>query len=150
MENEFAKQRRHVDHATCARQSFRQPLLKVERSHRYRSRHRDGVRNRRGDPNRAVSRHDPRTVAGAHGHHPTSGIDELIAIVKVQRDHVSGGVVVREGYDLGAAIPEAIEKRALGRRRLPLLRHILSSYRKCADCETIKLNSLRLNDRGNA
>src|SRR5882724_3585224 len=45
MENEFAEQRRHVDHATGPREGFRQPLLKVESSHRYRSRHGDGVRN---------------------------------------------------------------------------------------------------------
>ncbi len=88
--------------------------------------------------------HDPRAVARADGHDSMRGVDKLITIMKVRWNDVPCGVVVREGNDLRAGISEPIKKWAIGKwtiaNRLPLLRHILSSYRKCASQETNNLN----------
>ena len=83
-----------------------------------------------------MSWNHPSACGGAHGHHSAGSIDNLVAIVKVQRDDVSSRVVVRERGDLGLFLSEAIEKR-----RLSFLRHLLSEYRKYAKPPSVKLSS---------
>jgi hypothetical protein len=83
------------------------------------------VRNRRWDPNRPVRGHDPGAVAGTHGHHTAGRIDKLVAIVKMRRDDVPRGVIVRVRRDLGVAISRRIKNCPLA-----YLRHSLSQYRK--------------------
>ena len=68
---------------------------------------------------------DPGAIAGTHGHNSLGGIDKLVAIMKMQRDHVSRGIVVREGGNLGVTVGQRFENCTLA-----LLRHSLSQYRK--------------------
>jgi hypothetical protein len=70
---------------------------------------------------------NPSPLAGAHGHHSAGGINELVTIVKMQWNHVPGGVVVSKSRDRGLAITRPIENRSLA-----LLRHPLAQYRKYA------------------
>jgi SAM-dependent methyltransferase len=72
-----------------------------------------------------VSRNHPGAIAGTHGHNSLGGIDKLVAIMKMQRDHVSRGIVVREGGNLGVTVGQRFENCTLA-----LLRHSLSQYRK--------------------
>src|SRR5882672_899764 len=143
MENELLQQRRHVDYATVSRQSSRQPGPEVQSSHRDRAGHRNGVGNRRRYPNRPVRRHHPSAVSGAHRHHATGGVDKLVPIVEVRRDHVPCGVIVREGRYWGALISRGIKNRAL-----PLFRHSLSQYRKYASQARAKLSRSEIEDGG--
>jgi hypothetical protein len=60
-----------------------------------------------------VGWNDPSAVAGAHGHHSPGSVDQLVAIVKMQWDHVPSGIVMRQGDNAGAAVRETIKNRAL-------------------------------------
>ena len=121
MEDEFLEERQHVDHTTVSRHSSRQPRLKVKSSHRYRAGHRNGVGNCRRYPHRAIGRDNPCAVAGAYRHYSARGVDKLVSIMKMRRDHVPRDVVAGEGGDVGVAVSQAIEDCGL-----PLLRHLLS------------------------
>ena len=100
--------------------------------------------NRRWDPNRPVRGHDPGAVAGAHRHNTAGRIDKLVAIVKMRRDDVPCGVVVRVSRNLGVAISRRIKNRPLA-----LLRHSLSQYRKYANRATATLNPSELDHEEN-
>jgi SAM-dependent methyltransferase len=83
-----------------------------------------------------VRGYNPGAVAGANGHHTPGRIDKLISIVKMQRDDVPCGVIVRVCRDLGVAISRRIKHRPLA-----LLRHSLSQYRKYADQASANLSA---------
>lgn len=109
VENELAQQWRNIPDAAAARQSFSQAGFQVKRAHRDLARHRDGVRNPRGNPDGAVCGHDPGAFIGADGHDTPRSVNELVAIVKVQRDHVVSRVIVSQGRDGGPAVAGTIE-----------------------------------------
>jgi hypothetical protein len=94
MQNQFAQQGRHIHYAAFPGHGFCQSRLQIERSHRNRSRHRNRVRNAFGYPHRTVGGNHPGTVAGVYRHDAAGRVDQLIAIVKMQRNFVTGGVVV--------------------------------------------------------
>ncbi len=100
MQNQFPQQRRHIHHATTPRQSPRQPRPQIQCSHRNRAGHGDAVRNRCRNPHRAVRRNHPCANACAHRHHSARGIHQLVAMMKMQRDNVSGRVVATQRCDL--------------------------------------------------
>jgi hypothetical protein len=121
MEDELLEERRHVGHTTVSPHGTREPRLKVKSSHRYRAGHRNGMGNCRRYPNCAIGRDNPCTVAGAYRHHSARGVDKLVSIMKMRRDHVPRGVVTGKGGDVGVAVSQTVEDRGL-----PLLRHLLS------------------------
>jgi hypothetical protein len=121
MEDEFLEERRHVGHTTVSRQGPRQPRLKVKSSHRYRAGHRNGVGNRRRYPNCAIGRDNPCTMAAAYRHHSARGVDKLVSVMKMQRDHVPRGIVVGESGYVGMILSQAVEDHGLS-----LLQHLLS------------------------
>jgi len=63
-------------------------------------------------------------------------INELIAIMEVQRDNVAGGIVACESCDGCLRIARSIKNSVLA-----LLRHLLSPYRKRAKLAIITLAS---------
>lgn len=56
-----------------------------------------------------MSGNDPGAIASTHRHNSLGGIDKLVAIMKMQRDHVSRGIVVREGGNLGVTVGQRFE-----------------------------------------
>ena len=54
-------------------------------------------------------------------HYALGGIDQLIAIMEMQRDDVPCRVIVRERSDMGSLVAQAVEDSGLS-----LLRHALS------------------------
>ena len=118
VEDQFTQQRGDIDHATVAWEGARQFRFEVEGAHGYHARHGDGVRDGGGDPDGAVRGHDPGAGAGADGHDSAGGVDELVAIVEVQRDNVGGGIVTGQSGDGRGAVGGAVVDRALA-----LLRH---------------------------
>jgi hypothetical protein len=104
MKHEFLQQWRHIYYATVSWQGLCEAWSEVKGSHGDRARHGDGMWNGRRYPNRAVGRDDPSPGAGTHGHYSARGIDDLIAIVKVRRDHIPGRVVVGQSSNRGAVI----------------------------------------------
>lgn len=74
-----------------------------------------------------MGRNYPHGIRVTNGHHSLRGINKLVAIVKVQCHQLSRNVVLRKRNDLGLAIAEAFERRALA-----FSRHKLSEYRKYA------------------
>jgi hypothetical protein len=90
-----------------------------------------------------VGRDHPGSGAGADGHHPAGCIDNLVPIVKVQRDHVSTRVVVRQRGDLRLFFSQTIEECMLS-----FLQHLLSEYRKYATPSNVKLSSSGIDYEG--
>jgi hypothetical protein len=79
------------------------------------------VGNCRRYPNRAIGRDNPCAAPGAYRHYSARGVDKLVSIMKMQRDHVPRGVIAGEGGDVGVAVVQTVEDSGL-----PLLRHLLS------------------------
>jgi len=83
--------------------------------------------NFRGYPDCPVGWYNPGAVTSPYRHYSARGVDELVPVMKMQRDYVPRGVVVGECRDVGAAVSHGVVDRDL-----PLLRHLLSQYRKYA------------------
>src|SRR5258707_14380587 len=132
VENQFSQEVGHVDDAATSRESARQPWLQIESAHRHNSRHRNSVRHDRRYPDRAMGRDNPGTVTGADGHHSARGVNQLVAIVKVEGNSGSSGIVARQGCDWRPSVTRWIKDRSLPFLRLAFLRHSLSQYRKYA------------------
>lgn len=88
------------------------------------SRHGDGVRGAGGDPNGAMDGHDPCAWAGGYGHDAAGRKDELIAIVEMHRDGMSGGVIEAQCHDGSPASRQGREDGGLS-----FSRHSLTEYR---------------------
>jgi len=73
------------------------------------------------NPDGALRGDDPGAFAGADGHYPTAGVDELIFLVKMLRDYVPVDEVEREGGDLRGQPGAIVSACGLSR-----IRHLLS------------------------
>lgn len=128
VQDQFAQERRDVNHTAIAGQYAREFWFEVERPHGDHARHDDGVRDSSGNPDGTVRGNDPSGRASSNGHDSTRRVNDLIAIMKMQRHDICGWIVVGERCDVRSAIPGAIEDRTLA-----LLRHRLTQYRKHAE-----------------
>ena len=123
--NQLFEQGGNVDHATISWKPPCKPWFQIQRSHRDRARHRDNVRYSGRNPHCTVGRYNPGSVSSPYRHHAARGINELIPIMEVQRDNVSGWIVAGESCNRRFAIARPVENP-----RLAHLRHRLSPYRK--------------------
>ena len=68
-----------------------------------------------------MRRHNPGAAPGAYRHYSTGSVDDLVAVVEMQGDDVTGGVVIGESDDRRGAVAGTVKDRALAP-----LRHLLT------------------------
>src|SRR5262249_40852217 len=110
--------------------------FEVKGPHRDDAGHGDSVRDGGGNPDCTMRGNNPGASAGSDGHDSTRRVDDLIAIMKVQRHDLCGWVVGGERGDVRSAISGTIEDRTLA-----LLRHQLTQYRKYSEAVNRRLKA---------
>jgi hypothetical protein len=101
------------------------PWFQIQRSHRHRARHRDSVRCSGRNAHRTVGRYNPCSVSSAYRHHNPRGINELIPIMEVRRDNLSGWIVARESCNRRFVSPDRL--KILGWRICDIDCHLIES-----------------------
>lgn len=111
-QHQLAQQRRHRDGHAVARQPLRPFRLEIEGAERARRGKADAVPHARRHPHRPAAGRDPRTPLGPDLHHPGSGMDQLVPVMRMRRDRLAGMMVARRRADqqkglVGHAAPDS-------------------------------------------
>src|SRR5579863_2245603 len=113
-----------MNYAAFPGQRCSQRRAEVESPHGNRSRHCNGVRHSGRNPDRAMRWNDPRAIVRRDRHHATRCKHELSAVVEMEGNRMTRGVIAGQCDDRRAAARQAIEDCGLS-----LFRHLLTQYR---------------------
>jgi len=111
LHDQLAQQRRDMQHRAIL--PARETRAEIERAHRHRARHADGVAHMGGNPHRELRRDQPQASRRRDLHHAAGGIDELVGDVRMFRHAPARRIVISQAGDgdAGTGIEAVAHKR---------------------------------------
>ena len=132
MDNQFAEQRRDVDGTAPRRQRNNDTRCEIQSLHKHRPAHLDAMLDTRRNPDSPIGRHDPFALRGMHPHHSFAGINQLMPVMRVWRDHERARMPNGEATDYDPVLDNFSQLCG----HLTFFRHYVAFYRETSGDST--------------